>query len=73
MNFTCSVASLLLLLSGAAASRQSAGSPQYLTFDQAKPVLRAQAMNLPADLKGPGPLTASEWATWVQKEDAAIR
>jgi len=73
MNFTCSVASLLLLLSCAAASGQSAGSPQYLIFDQAQPVLRAQATNLPAGLKGPGPLTAGEWARWVQKEDATIR
>jgi len=60
-------------LSCAAASGQSAGSPQYLIFDQAQPVLRAQATNLPAGLKGPGPLTAGEWARWVQKEDATIR
>ncbi|HTT17334.1 MAG TPA: hypothetical protein VMG82_00205 [Candidatus Sulfotelmatobacter sp.] len=73
MNFGFLVASLLVLLSCITVSELSAESPQYLAFDQVQPVLRTRAMNFPADLKGPGPLTAGEWAKWVQKEDAAIR
>jgi hypothetical protein len=55
------------------ASAQSTGNPQYLSFDQAQPLLRSLSTNLPAYLKGPGPLTAERWANWVHKEDVAIR
>jgi hypothetical protein len=73
MKRECFLSFLLLLLSCAGATAQSAGKPEYLTFDQAQPVLRAMAANLPAGLKASGPLTAEKWAGWVRKEDADIR
>lgn len=63
--------SVLLLLRCAAEA--AAETPQFLTFEEAQPVLRAMKENLPAGLKGPGPLIAEQWADWVRKEDAAIR
>jgi hypothetical protein len=44
-----------------------------LSFAEVQPLLRAAAANLPAELKGPSPLTAERWAAWVHKEDAEIR
>ena len=73
MSFKFSLAFVLLLASGAAVAAQTAANPQFLSFDQAEPVLRAMAANLPADLKGPGALTADKWSLWVRKEDAEIR
>ena len=73
MSFKSSLAFVLLLGSCAAAAAQTAANPQFLSFDQAEPVLRARAANLPADLKGPGALTADKWALWTRKEDADIR
>lgn len=75
MDFKLSLLLLLLLSSCPAvgASAQSAGNPQYLSFTQVQPLLRAMTTNLPADLKGPNPLTPDRWADWLRKEDADIR
>jgi hypothetical protein len=64
---------VVLLLSCAVLSLQSAGTPQFLTFEQAQPVLHAMAANLPADLKASNPLTPEKWAAWVRQEDGGIR
>ena len=75
MNFKRSFLPLVFLSCCAAAGAvaQSAGSPQYLSFAEAEPLLRAMAAHLPADLKGPNPPTAERWANWEHKEDAEIR
>ena len=64
---------LLPLYAAAGAAANSSSSPQYLSFAEAQPLLRIAAANLPAELKGPSPLTAERWADWVHKEDAEIR
>jgi hypothetical protein len=64
---------MLAVLCCAAAAAQSQADVQFLPFEQAQPVLHAMTAALPADLKGPGPLTAEEWNKWVRKEDAGIR
>jgi hypothetical protein len=64
---------LLSACAVAGAMAQSAGSPQFLPFAEAQPLLRAMTANLPAELKAPGALTADGWAKWVHKEDADIR
>jgi len=70
-NFLLS--SLLLFCSCAFPAAQSPGNLEFLSFDQAQPVLRAISANLPAALKALSPLTAGKWADWVHKEDAEIR
>ena len=64
---------VLLLSCATATAAQSAGDLQFLSLDQAQPVLRALATNLPAALKGPKTLTPEQWANWARKEDADIR
>jgi len=64
---------LFSLCAAAGAAAQSASSPQYLSFAEAQPLLRAMTADLPADLRGPSPLTAHRWANWVHQEDAEIR
>lgn len=75
LNFKFFFCSVLLLLSYAAepGATQSVGNAQFLSLDEAQPVLRAMTTTLPADLKGLGPLTADKWATWVRKKDSEIR
>jgi len=73
MNPKSSLSFVLLLASCAAAAAQTAANSQFLSFDQAQPVLSAMAASLPADLKGPAPPTGDKWALWVRKEDAEIR
>jgi len=73
MNSKASTCLLLILACCPRADGQTAGNPQFLTFEQAQPVLRALAAKLPEGLRGPRPPTSEEWARWVQREDAAIR
>jgi len=74
-NSSCKPAAALLLLAlpWAAVGAQTAGNPQFLTFEQAEPVLRALAANLPAELGGGGFPTADKWAHWERQEDGQIR
>ncbi len=69
----CLLCLILLSLCAAGGAAESSNSLQYLSFAEAQPLLRAAAANLPAELNGPGPLTAERWANWVHKEDAEIR
>ena len=73
MNFRFPFRATLLLACCGALVAQTAWKPEYLSLEQAQPVLRAGATNHPTDLRGPEPLTAEAWANWVRKEDAAIR
>ena len=50
---------------------QSNRKPDFISFEEAQPVLRGMAGKLPAGLTGS--LTAKDWAQWVQKQDAEIR
>jgi hypothetical protein len=71
LSSCCAVLLLFSYASGAGAP--AAGDLQFLTFDEAQPVLRAPATNLPAALKGSNPLTPESWAAWVRKQDADVR
>ncbi len=64
---------LLLASTCALAEAQTATNPQFLTYEQAEPVLRAQAANLPGELGGTGLPSAEKWAMWERQEDARIR
>jgi len=57
----------------AVTAAQSSGNAQFLSVDEAQPVLRAMTTKLPPDLQGPGALTPERWANWVHKEDAESR
>jgi APA family basic amino acid/polyamine antiporter len=67
------VALALMLSCSAIAATESSNRAQFLSFDQAQPVLRALSANLPAELKSASPLTAEKWNNWVRREDAGIR
>jgi len=43
-----------------------------MTFEAARPILRALAGPLPAELR-PGPLDANRWAQWLKTADAGVR
>jgi hypothetical protein len=73
MKFRLPPSAFLLLLCCAFPAAQSPGNPQFLSFAEAQPVLRALSANLPGSLKALSPLTAEKWANWVRKEDAEIR
>jgi len=62
-----------MLWCAAAAQAQSPSNAQFLSFEQAQPVLRAMAGNFPTSLQGLSPLTPEKWADWVHKEDSGIR
>ena len=64
---------LPLLQAAAGAHAPADGGPQYLSFAEVQPLIRARAGNLPPQLEGPGPLTGERWANWLQREDAEIR
>ncbi|HUI39089.1 MAG TPA: amino acid permease [Candidatus Nitrosotalea sp.] len=66
------VAALLISPCGEARAQSAAGR-DFLTFEQAQPVLRTLKDKLPPELTADGPLTAAKWMNWVRKEDAGIR
>jgi hypothetical protein len=52
---------------------QSSLKTQFISFDEARPVLSGLSDSLPADLKGPAKQDAAAWSTWVLKQDHQIR
>jgi len=73
MNFKAVVAAILLASACGAAVAQTTGNAQFLSFEQAEPVLRALAANLPAELGGASFPNSEKWANWERQEDARIR
>ena len=47
-------------------------SPQFTSFDAAKPILQALSSVLPADLRS-GPVDSTRWSQWLKTADAAVR
>lgn len=46
--------------------------PQFMSFEAARPILKAMSASLPADL-GAGPPNAERWSQWLRTADAAVR
>ncbi len=52
---------------------QSFTRPDFISLEEAKPVLNANSGKLPSGLSAFNPLTANDWDRWVRKEDGEIR
>ncbi len=66
---------LLLMAAGALLAQTSPhGRVVYLSYEDAKPILEAEAEILPQELKGRSPSElALDWPKWVARHDAEIR
>ncbi len=62
-----------LILCSITAAAQSSLKTEFLSFEEAQPVLQAMKANLPKGLSGSGAVTANDWMRWVKSEDADIR
>jgi hypothetical protein len=63
----------LMLCFATDVSAQSSGGVQFLTFQEAAPVVHAMEAHLPPALTASLPLSAETWTNWVHEEDASIR
>jgi hypothetical protein len=52
---------------------QSSLKSQFMSLEEARPVLSGMSGSLPADLKGPATQDAAAWSAWVLKQDHQIR
>ncbi len=52
---------------------QASSKVQFLTLEEARPVLSGMSGALPADLKGPATQDPAAWSVWVEKQDQQIR
>src|SRR5208337_2253942 len=52
---------------------QSLPKTQFISLDEARPVLSGMSGSLPADLKGPATQEPAAWSAWVLRQDRQIR
>ena len=52
---------------------QPAPRAQFMSLEQARPVLAALPQSVPAKLKSSGPLQPAAWQSWMQENDREIR
>ena len=64
---------LSLCLSLCSAHAQSPPKAQFISLEEARPVLSAMSASLPAELKSPAPPDPAQWSAWVLKQDRQIR
>jgi hypothetical protein len=63
----------LMWLCSCAAFAQSGPQAQFMSLEQARPVLTALHKSLPEKLKAPAELQPSAWQNWMQESDREIR
>ena len=64
---------VLSLLSLSSAYAQTPPRTQFISLEEALPVLSATSGSLPADLQGPAANDSAQWSAWVLKQDHQIR
>ncbi len=64
---------LSLCLSPCSIHAQTSPTVQFISLEEAKPVLSAMSGSLPAELKSPATQDPALWSAWVLKQDRQIR
>jgi hypothetical protein len=52
---------------------QTAPKAQFISLEEAQPVLSGMSGSLPSELKSPATLDPAQWSAWVLKQDRQIR
>src|SRR5208337_1820795 len=52
---------------------QAPPKAQFISLEEARPVLSAMSGSLPAELNGPAISDSAQWSAWVLKQDRQIR